>query len=388
MSLGLHITTRCDLNCRFCFNWESDKKRTDQTLEYPDIQRILDAAREKGHRYLTVTGGEPFLHKDIFKTIDYACNLGFLVNILTNGLLIDEHAAEKLRGNSRLRIRVSLEGADKEVHEYFRGENTFNRARNALQLMVKNNISVGIGFTVYEENLKEMEKAVRLCMELGCAFIRFTPVVRLLKGKQAKINAALHENILTGIVGLQVKYKDNIDFPGLDRGDFPVPIEALTTKRCEAGCNFFTLNPGKILLPCSLIRPDAKIPRKVFTGKEDFHVVNRRMDELLEDVAANLTGLCAVCEFKASCAGGCLAEKLSFDRSLYDEQPVCFKRILKKIEKKFNGESNDMQRMKRSWLHRINCSRSPGEDETRYCSRKAPFWTILFKPGNQNRLQG
>jgi radical SAM protein with 4Fe4S-binding SPASM domain len=393
MSLGLFITTRCDLECRYCFNWESDKKQEETSLEYADICRILAVGREEGHRYLTITGGEPFLHKDIFKIIDYAHDLGYLVNILTNGLYIDEQAALELRGKYRLRIRVSLEGADKDVHEYFRGKNTFDRARNAIQLMVKNNIDVGIGFTVYEENLQEMEKAARLCIELGCAFIRFTPVVRLLKGKQARIDAGLHENTLTKIIEIQVKYRDYIEFPGSNQENFLIPIEAITAKRCEAGCNFFAINPGKILLPCPLIRPDPKIFKKEFTGKEDFAVVNRHMEELFADIAENLSGSCAACEFNGSCAGGCLAEKLSFDLTLYDEQPVCAKRILKKVENKFNqwnGKSNGnvMQLLKKSWLYGIANSKEKGKDESKYCFRKAPFWSILFKCGNQKEKRG
>jgi len=393
MSLGLFITTRCDLKCRYCFNWESDGKQEETSLEYADICRILAAGREEGHRYLTITGGEPFLHKDIFKIIDYAYELGYLVNILTNGLYIDEQAALELRGKYRLRIRVSLEGANQDVHEYFRGKNTFARARNAIQLMVKNNIDVGIGFTVYEENLLEMENIARLCIELGCTFIRFTPVVRLLKGKQAKINTDLHENTLTKIIEIQVKYRDYIEFPGSNQENFPIPIEAITAKGCEAGCNFFAINPGKILLPCTLIRPDPKIYRKEFTGKEDFAVVNRHMEELFADIAGNLKGSCAACEFNESCVGGCLGEKLSFDLTLYDEQPVCAKRILKKVENKFNQWNNKsngsvMQLLKKSWLYGIGSSKEKGKDESRSCFRKAPFWNIFFKRGNRKEKRG
>jgi radical SAM protein with 4Fe4S-binding SPASM domain len=384
MSLGLYITTRCNLNCRYCFNWEINEKRVDKSLEYSDICRILAAGREKGHRYLTLTGGEPFVHEDILKIIDYAYELGYLINILTNGLLIDEPTTKALVGKSRLRIRVSLEGASKEIHEYFRGRNTYDRALNAIQRLVRNNINVGIGFTVYRENLEEIEKVVRLCIELGCAFVRFSPVVRLRKGKQAKINLDLHENTLTGIIEAQVKYKEYIDFPGSESDDFSLPIEALTTRRCEAGCNFFAINPEKIILPCPLVRPDAKIFRKPFTGEDDFELVNQHMEELFDDIAHHLKGRCAACEFSESCRSGCPGEKFSFDLTLFDEQPVCFKRILEKIEEKFN-RGKDFQLVKKSWIHRIASTQAQEKDNGKFCFRQAPFWTVLFKrqPGRK-----
>jgi radical SAM protein with 4Fe4S-binding SPASM domain len=379
MSVGLYITTRCDLKCRYCFNWESDEKKGGRDLEYPDICQILAAGREKGHRYLTLTGGEPFVHKDIFKIIDYAYDIGYLVDILTNGLLIDEYTAEKLGGKCRLRIRVSLEGASKKIHEYFRGENTFEPALQAIGRLIENNIIVGIGFTVYEENLDEIEKTVRLGIELGCTFVRFSPVVRILKGKQAKINFNLHENTLTKIIAAQIKYKADILFPGSGDKDFSLPIEAFTTKRCEAGSNFFAISPGKIILPCPLILSSPGITGKKFTGKHDFDVITEQMEDLFDDIAGRLKGRCATCEFSKNCVGGCPAEKLSFDLTLYDEQPVCAKRILKKVEHKFNKSSgknnnNVMQLLKKSWMHGINSSS---------CFRQAPFWMILLKPGRK-----
>ena len=76
-------------------------------------------------------------------------------------------------------FRVSLDGASKDVHEYTRGKNTFDRALAAMQLLIKNHFPIGIGFTVYDENVNEIEGIVRLGIDTGCSYIRFSPVVRL-----------------------------------------------------------------------------------------------------------------------------------------------------------------------------------------------------------------
>ena len=80
MAVGLYITERCLQNCRFCFNWKVEGKQDAIDMAYADIRYILDEAKLKGHRYLTITGGEPFLHPNIIDVIGYAHDLGFMIN--------------------------------------------------------------------------------------------------------------------------------------------------------------------------------------------------------------------------------------------------------------------------------------------------------------------
>ncbi|MGE5341237.1 MAG: radical SAM/SPASM domain-containing protein [Candidatus Omnitrophota bacterium] len=383
MAIGLYITERCLQNCRFCFNWRVDEKQDAVDMKLADIRHILSESRENGHRYLTLTGGEPFLHPDILNIIDVAHDLGFMINILTNGLLINERLIADLRGKFRLRVRVSLDGATRDVHEYFRGNDTFDRTLSAIQLMVQNRIPVGTGFTVYEENLEEIEKVVRLCIDHGCAYVRFSPVVRIQKGKQASANVKLHEMALTRIIAAQLNHQEYIDFQESSASSFSFPIESITTKRCEAGVNFFAINPDKVILPCPLIRPNPKIFRKNFNGKEDFDLVHRQMDALFSTIKRNLKGSCASCAFNDSCCGGCLAEKVSHDLDVMDDQPVCMKRILKRVEGKFKSE--DIRLLMNHWMHRLNHSTESERDHSKCCFRQAPYWTILFKsiPGKR-----
>ena len=84
MAVGLYVTERCLQNCRFCFNWKVDDKLDAIDMDFSHIRYILDESKQIGHSYLTITGGEPFLHPHITDIIDYAHDLGFMINILTN----------------------------------------------------------------------------------------------------------------------------------------------------------------------------------------------------------------------------------------------------------------------------------------------------------------
>lgn len=377
MALGLYITDSCTLSCRYCFNWEKDGDRNAGTLDMQEIAHVLQAGRSAGHRYLTITGGEPFLHPDISGIIQHANDLGYFINILTNGLLIDSGMVGILKGKCRLRIRVSLEGANRETHEYFRGPKTFDRALESIRRLSGNGIIVGVGFTVYQRNINEIDDMVQLCLSMGCEYVRFSPVMRISRGRLSPMDFNLHEQTLTRIVEAHIKHKDSIELGASKQRAGSLPIETLTTKRCEGGVNFFAISPQRMMFPCPLIRSDSMILRTEFKGKEDFAALQRGMDNLFKEIGEKLKGECGECKFRDTCLGGCPAEKLSFERSLYDDQPVCFKRIMEKVESKFDKQA--MELIRQSWTFALNSTYEENKDSSKYCFRQSPVWTIRFK---------
>ena len=47
--------------------------------------------------YVSITGGEPFLYKQIFEVLDYAHDLGYWITILSHGGLLDAARIERLK---------------------------------------------------------------------------------------------------------------------------------------------------------------------------------------------------------------------------------------------------------------------------------------------------
>lgn len=72
----------CNLRCSYCdtkYSYDVDSA-TEMTLEeiYARVYRL-------GCKRVTLTGGEPLIHEDVFKLIDRLAHSGFQVNIETNG---------------------------------------------------------------------------------------------------------------------------------------------------------------------------------------------------------------------------------------------------------------------------------------------------------------
>lgn len=100
----IEITNGCNLNCSFCIG----NKRSVKFMSFSEFAFILD--KIKGYtKYLYFhILGEPLLHPDIIKFINYANDCGFFVNITTNGYLIN-----RLKGVSSIRqLNVSVHSFD------------------------------------------------------------------------------------------------------------------------------------------------------------------------------------------------------------------------------------------------------------------------------------
>jgi Fe-coproporphyrin III synthase len=84
-SVFLFVTSTCNSVCRTCFYW--DELNKGQDLTFDQLQRLSETAPE--FHKLWISGGEPFLRKDLAEVIElfYQNNGMRHVNLPTNGLL-------------------------------------------------------------------------------------------------------------------------------------------------------------------------------------------------------------------------------------------------------------------------------------------------------------
>jgi MoaA/NifB/PqqE/SkfB family radical SAM enzyme len=121
--LILFVTDRCNARCGTCFYWQNLNRGC--ALELPQVEAI---ARSFGEIvWLDISGGEPFLRKDlpaVCHTFARQNRVRF-INIPTNGIQTDQIVslvAEILAGGDgfQLNIAVSLDGVG-ETHDRIRG---------------------------------------------------------------------------------------------------------------------------------------------------------------------------------------------------------------------------------------------------------------------------
>ncbi len=86
-----------------------------------DVKRVLDQYSDVGGEHLAISGGEPFVRKDILEIVEYASSQPLFVTILSNGTLITDETAKKLSQYNIKEVQISLDGAKTETHDALRG---------------------------------------------------------------------------------------------------------------------------------------------------------------------------------------------------------------------------------------------------------------------------
>jgi MoaA/NifB/PqqE/SkfB family radical SAM enzyme len=184
MALILFVTNRCNAACNHCFYWKELSRDTDG-LSVAQIKKLLESLR--GLRQILLTGGEPFLRKEIVEIVTLFRSIGVRsITIPTNGILterITDCVSRILRSTDldALRINVSMDGT-RETHDairntpgcYDRARETILRLRNLRQ--THRNLQVSVSTVLSRENIANLEEFIReagkLRVPLMFSFIR------------------------------------------------------------------------------------------------------------------------------------------------------------------------------------------------------------------------
>jgi TusA-related sulfurtransferase len=130
--LWLYTNFDCNLRCDYCCV-SSSPTAPRRELGLERVQRIAREAAELGVKEIFVTGGEPFLLKDI-REILVACAAAAPTTVLTNAMLFTGRRVETLRELPRDRIvlQISLDSPTPELHDLHRGPGTWARTREGI----------------------------------------------------------------------------------------------------------------------------------------------------------------------------------------------------------------------------------------------------------------
>ena len=131
--LWLYTNFDCNLRCDYCCV-RSSPTAPRRELGLPRVQRIAREAAELGVKEIFITGGEPFLLKNISEIL-LACAGAAPTTVLTNGMLFTGRRAESLKSLPRDRVvlQISLDSATPERHDLHRGPGTWARTREGIQ---------------------------------------------------------------------------------------------------------------------------------------------------------------------------------------------------------------------------------------------------------------
>lgn len=141
---GIELTPFCNLRCVHCYLQDQDKTTL---LSTDEIKSIIDKLYDAGVLFLYFTGGEIFTRSDFLEIYTYAKIKGFIVELLTNGTLIDEDAIEVFNVYPPASISISVYGKDEDsYYRVTKRRGMYDNVIHTLDLLSHNSIHFEIKF--------------------------------------------------------------------------------------------------------------------------------------------------------------------------------------------------------------------------------------------------
>jgi len=166
--LWLQVNNNCNLTCSHCL--VSSGPDGEKGPPYEHLAKLVDEGAELGLERVYITGGEPFLRRDIFDLARHVTDRhGLELIVLTNATLFAGRALEELStlDRSMLKFQVSIDGACPETNDPIRGPGTFEKALDGARILSDLGFDVSLTTVTTEENLDEIHQIPAIVRRVG-----------------------------------------------------------------------------------------------------------------------------------------------------------------------------------------------------------------------------
>lgn len=336
--IQIELTGYCNMKCKHCRAKNEPKVFFDKE-KYNLIMELIKKESSNDFK-LTLSGGEPFLHKDLLEYIKIAKDNGISsLVVTTNGSLVKDNYLEYINNLNfdNFIIQVSLDSLTEKIHDEFRGfTGAFKICDNLLD-NIKNypKINSSIRMTITEKTIYQMEEMVQYAINKGCKIIGFGSIIPFGKAEDCSmsLNKEIKLKFLTEVVRLNLKYRDKIEVVTEDPlksnvKNSPWNIcnncsdDEMMFGGCTAGIDSLNIQSNGIITPCSMIKEtildlnECKTLDKVIEKYQNSQLVKKLFER-------NFSGKCGRCKKKYLC-GGCRASAKGRTNDLFGPDESCW----------------------------------------------------------------
>lgn len=353
-------TVGCNLRCIHCRRVTVADELSQSDLSTREAKGLVGQIAGFARPIFVLSGGEPLMRPDILDIAAHAHESDLIVALATNATMIDLSLAREIKAAGIRRVSVSLDGADQETHDQFRGQGAFDLAMNGIRALRSHDVPFQINSTVAQHNIDQMPVTLELAKEIGAVGLHLfllVPVgcgVEIAEDKQ--ISPAQYEQVLHWLYdaevsgGIELKAtcaphyfrithqrraeerrqgvnrplpasherQRRAGHPKNKPGGGPRhPMNAMT-KGCLAGTGVCFVSHRGEVFPCGYLPLPAGDIRR--TPLQQIWEQSTLFQELRDP--EKLEGKCGRCEFLNVCSG-CRARAYGMTGSYLGEEPFC-----------------------------------------------------------------
>lgn len=286
ITVQIELTRKCNIKCKFCYN-----PNEAVFIKSDFVKSFLIEAAELGSFYLALTGGEPLLHPDFFNISKFAKDLGFLIIIQTNGVLINEKIIKKISNLNPAYIDISLHGANAETHDSItQVKGSFDKTLSAIKLLKEAGCLIRIKTPITKINQEEIEKMQNIADTIEAPIV-FDPFISpTINGDSFPLELKPKFEKLSKYYEYTI-FENESDIINSDGKKLEEPI-------CAMGRSLISINAYGDILPCIRVPiPVANIYKDKF---KEVWLYNEKLKEL-RNITRALGKKCKNCKLIDYC---------------------------------------------------------------------------------------
>ncbi|WP_061214503.1 radical SAM/SPASM domain-containing protein [Syntrophomonas wolfei] len=339
-----NVTNRCNLRCKHCYIEAEDRKYQDELSTEEAREMINDLAAMKVP-VLLFSGGEPLIRQDIYELGQMAAEKGLRPVISTNGTLIDDAVARKIKKAGFQYVGISIDGAPATHDEFRNHPGAFADALRGIRACLNNGVKTGIRFTVNKYNQDDLPEIFEIIEREGIPRFCMYHLVYAGRGREmADMDTSIGEkrDILELVsrktvelyekgVEVEILTTDNhadgiflLNHIKEQQPERQEEIEQLLQMHggCSAGTKFANIDPRGNVHPCQFWQDYTvgnireKPFSEIWTSDDELMIKLREKDK-------HVKGKCGDCSYKSLCSGCRIRARAVYD-DLWAEDPACY----------------------------------------------------------------
>ena len=146
--LRISLTDRCNLRCTYCMPEKMQFLEREALLSYEEILRLMQVLTGAGVNKVRITGGEPFLRKDLLYLLEKLVKTAS-VSITTNGVLTGPYIPQ-LKALGIQQVNLSLDTLQPQKFFHITRRDQFAAVRETLDGLIDAGIPLKVNMVVMD----------------------------------------------------------------------------------------------------------------------------------------------------------------------------------------------------------------------------------------------
>jgi sulfatase maturation enzyme AslB (radical SAM superfamily) len=182
------------------------------------INNLCDIGLEE----ISFSGGEPLKYPYLKELLEYLEFKNLTARFITNGTMLTEQLLESIE-DTVSDIGISLDGTTKDTNDSIRGEGSFDKVMNSIELLKNKGIQFSLYFTMHNKN-NNIEEMIKFSKDVGAEYCKINEITE--RGRASK-NSELFSEV-----------------------EYNIPESDKISEKCDLDSHQFFINPYGDCFPC------------------------------------------------------------------------------------------------------------------------------------------